>query len=50
MLACLAEGRNLEITVDPEGLADRDRNIGLIQGKPGGRRRWLHGWHYSLLS
>ena len=48
MLARLAEGGNLEVTVDPKGLTDGDRNIGLIQGEPGGRCRWLHGWHYSL--
>src|SRR6516225_2262478 len=50
MLACLAEGGNLEITVDPKGLTDRDRDVGLIQRKSGGRRRWLSGWHYSVLS
>src|SRR5215471_10980841 len=50
VLARLAKGGNLEVTVDPEGLANGDRNVGLIQGEPGGRCRWLHGWHYSLLS
>src|SRR6516164_5326421 len=50
VLTRLAESGNLEITVDPEGLTDRDCDIGLIQGKPGGRRRWLHGWHSSLVS
>src|SRR6516165_5407162 len=50
VLARLAESRNLEIAVDPEGLTDGDRDVGLIQGERGGRRRWLNGWHYTLLS
>ena len=50
MLAHLAEGGNLKVAVDAEGLTNRDRDVGLIQGEPGGRCRWLNGWHYSLLS
>src|SRR5207237_9461351 len=50
VLARLAERRDLEIAVDPEGLADRDRDVGFFHWKgPGGSRR-LNGWHYCLLS
>jgi MoxR-like ATPase len=50
VLARLAERRDLQIAVDPEGLADRDRDVGLFQRKGRGGSRWLDGWHYSLLS
>src|SRR5512133_1798486 len=50
VLARLAECRDLELAVDPEGLADRDRDVGFFQREGGGRSRWLNGWHYSLLS
>ncbi len=50
VLARLAERRDLQIAVDPEGLADRDRDVGLFQRKGWGGSRWLDGWHYSLLS
>jgi len=50
VLARLAESRNLEITVDPEGLTHGDRDVGLIQRERGGRCLWLNAWHYSLLS
>src|SRR5205814_7418574 len=40
VLARLAARRNLKIAVDPEGLADRDRNVGLFQWERAGGRRW----------
>ena len=50
VLARLAERRDLEIAVDAEGLADRDRDVGLVERKRVGGRRWLNGWHYFLAS
>ena len=50
VLARLAEGRNLEIAVDAEGLTDRNRDVGLVQGKRAGGRRWLNGWHSCIVS
>ena len=46
VLARLAEGGDLEIAVDPEGLAHRDRDVGLVERKNVGGCRWLNGGHY----
>src|SRR5215471_5036986 len=50
VLARLAERRHLEVAIDPEGLAHRDRDVGLVERKGTIGGRWLNGWHSCLAS
>ena len=50
VFACLAERRDLQIAIDAKGLADRNRNVRLIQREPAGGCRWLCGGHSFLAS